>query len=99
MVHYTCDLCARSLGNGSDPRFVITITAEPAHDPNRLTDGDLDADALEDLAQALKQDATAAEPVPDRIELRYDLCPDCHARFTRDPLRCGTVPGARFSPN
>lgn len=99
MVHYSCDLCARHLGDGTDPRFVVRITAQAVHDPARVTADDLDLDSLEAVAEALQAADPAAVPAPEFVELRYDLCPDCHARFVRDPLRCGPAATARFSTN
>jgi hypothetical protein len=62
-----------------------------AHDPGGLTEADLDEDHLQEVGQMLQdiEDglAEAPEPAPVCKSLRFDLCPACHGRFLRDPLR------------
>jgi hypothetical protein len=38
-------------------------------------------------------------PVPPRASFRYDLCPECHGRFVRDPLAKDVMPKLHFSEN
>ena len=59
-----------------------------------LSEADLDQDALDSLADLLaREEAGLPLPAPaDEFEDRtvcYDLCPDCYARYRRDPLGVG----------
>jgi hypothetical protein len=87
MLHVTCDLCGKEL-QGRDDHFVVKIEIYAALSPAELTEEDLDADHMESLNEMLNElgaeGAEALEPASRR--LRYDLCPDCRARYLRDPL-------------
>lgn len=87
MVHYTCDACGKDLLPGDDDRYVVKIEAFPAQDPAQLTEADLDDDHMEAISELLNdlegEEATLPEPSQ---HFRYDLCPECHQRFVRDPL-------------
>lgn len=87
MIHITCDLCGKQLRSGED-HFIVKIETFPAHDPNALTEADLDEDHMELLSQYLTEhhddQATAFEPSTQ--QLRYDLCPDCKSRYLLNPL-------------
>ena len=88
MMHYTCDLCGKELCPNEEERYVVKIEAFPAQDPGQLTDADLEDDHLEavgELLRDLEDDAEVALPEPSQ-HFRYDLCPECHQRFVRDPL-------------
>src|SRR5262249_53890175 len=86
MVHFSCDLCGKDLLNGTDARYIVQIEVYAAHDPNEITDEDLDADHLEEIGQLLSDESADAEPAPVFKKLNYDLCPACHKKFLADPL-------------
>ena len=85
MVHFTCDVCGKELGD--DRRFVVRIEAFTAYDPAEITEADLDEDHLEAVSQLLRDMEDEDLSVPQSSQsFRYDLCPECHERFIRDPL-------------
>ena len=103
MLHVTCDLCGKELCPGRDHRFVVKIEVFAAHDPAKITEADLDDDHMEAVSQLLRDledtpdEGGLAEPVTQH--LRYDLCPDCRAKFLRDPLGKETAQKFDFSKN
>ena len=102
MVHFTCDVCGKVLRSVKDRRFVVQIEAYAAHEPAELTEDDLETDQLEavgDLLRQLEESQQTAELVPARATLRFDLCPDCHVKFLRDPLGKEGNPKFFFSQN
>ena len=87
MIHYTCDLCAKDLGD--EARYVVKVEAFAAHDPAELTEADLEDDHMEAVSQIIQQMEENDEPAeltPTTKQFRYDLCGDCYQRFLRDPL-------------
>jgi hypothetical protein len=102
MVRYTCDVCGRELPGGEDQHFVVKIEAYAVQDPAELTEADLEADHLEAVGQLLRdveEHGSALDlPEPTR-HFRYDLCPECHRRFVRDPLGKDQPAKVSFSEN
>ena len=102
MLHVTCDLCGKELRPGHEPHYVVKIEAYAAHDPAEITEADLDEDHMEAVSQLLRDmednsDGPAvAEPYKN---FRYDLCPECHQKFVRDPLGKETAQKFDFSEN
>lgn len=89
MIHFTCDLCGKLLQPGDDLRYVVKIEAFAAGDPTELTEEDLEENHLEAVSQLLRDEEEAgkdAEVDEATKNFRFDLCPDCHQRFVRDPL-------------
>jgi hypothetical protein len=89
MVHITCDLCGRELRQGGDQRYVVKIEAYAVHDPAEITEADLDDDHMEAVSQLLQEEEEqegTVELAAPYMHFRYDLCPDCHQKFVRDPL-------------
>ena len=61
---------------------------------------DLDLDHLEAISELLNDEAAGGtEIVPTTKSFRYDLCPNCHAKFVNDPLSRETTQKFDFSPN
>ena len=89
MMHFSCDLCGKSLVPGDDHRYVVKIEAYAAQDPAEITDADLDEDHMEAVSQLLRdmeesmEDADVDQPCQN---FRFDLCPECLEHFVRDPL-------------
>ncbi len=89
MIHFSCDLCGKDLATTSEARFVVKIAAYAGFDPDQLTDDDLDADGLEEVAKALRHETELGEAEADLAApkgFRFDLCPACHEKFVKDPL-------------
>lgn len=100
MMHFSCDSCGKDLAVESSSRFVVKVEAHAAKDPAELTDEDLDADQVEEMARLLmEQDDDAPEELPSSKKLRFDLCAYCFRRFLADPLGRETVAKFDFSPN
>jgi hypothetical protein len=102
MLHVTCDFCGKELRPGDDHHYVVKIEAYAAHDPAEITEADLDEDHMEAVSQLLRdmEDNLAnPEMVEPYKNFRYDLCPDCHKKFVRDPLGKEAAQKFDFSEN
>lgn len=100
MIHYTCDLCAKDLGD--EPRYVVKIEAFAARDPAELTDDDLDDDHMEAISQKIQEMEETGEPaelMPTTKRFRHDLCGECYQRFLEDPLGREHSQKVAFSKN
>ena len=89
MVHVTCDLCGRDIRIPEDQRYVVKIEVHAAHNPNEITEEDLDDDSLEAVSELLDDDDEALIELQDeplRQRMRYDLCAACRKKFIKDPL-------------
>ncbi len=101
MLHFTCDLCGKEMLPGDDHRYVVRMEVYAAHDPAELTEADLDEDHMELVSQMLA-DEEHADPdatAPAFKKFRYDLCPECHKKFLRDPLNKESAQKFHFSEN
>jgi hypothetical protein len=102
MLHVTCDLCGKELRPGEDQRYAVKIEAYAVHDPVEITEADLDEDHMEAVSQLLQEcedndlDAELVEPYKS---FRYDLCPECHKKFVKDPLARDKEQKLYFSKN
>ena len=100
MRHFSCDLCGKDLTPGTDARFVLRMEVIAATDPSQLSDDDLDSDHVEEMAQLLAEmQADDTDPLPDRKQFEYDLCPICSRKFVQDPLGRESVFKLQFSKN
>ena len=103
MLHVTCDLCRKPMCHGHDHRYVVKIEVFAAHDPGKITEADLEEDHMEAVSELLREmednldDPDLAEPIYKQF--RYDLCPECHKKFLRDPLGKETAQKFDFSKN
>lgn len=99
MLHFTCDLCGRSIDH---ERYIARVEVSPAFDPDEVNPEDLDTDHLESIADSLAElettgDFDVGDCEPQKF--RFDLCPHCWARYTRDPLGRETQRRLNFSQN
>ena len=102
MVHVTCDLCGKGICPGEEPRYVVKIEVFAGHDPAKITEADLDDDHLEAISEILRDEDEMEDPdiaEPAYKNFRYDLCPECHKRFLRDPLGKDAAQKFDFSKN
>jgi hypothetical protein len=103
MLHITCDLCGKELSPGQDDRYVVKIEAFAAHDQGKLTEADLDDDHMEAVSELLQDMAGQADDAeafpPASKHFRFDLCPNCHQKFVRDPLSKDASQKFDFSKN
>ena len=99
MLHFSCDLCGQRLG---DRRFVVKLEVFPAYDPEEISEDDLDADHLQDLAESLQEMEAGGTIELEECgpkTLRFDLCPHCRQRFIRDPLGRDALRRLNYSKN
>jgi hypothetical protein len=88
MIHYTCDLCKRELDPAEDLRYVVKIEVCAAFDPV-VTEEEGDRDHLGEIQDLLEQlEETESDQLSDGVyqRLRFDLCPECRRKFSKDPL-------------
>jgi hypothetical protein len=81
---------------------VVKIEAYAAHDPAEITEADLDEDHMEAVSELLRdmeETVGGPEMVAPYKNFRYDLCPECHQKFVRDPLGKETAQKFDFSEN
>lgn len=99
MLHFSCDLCGKQL---DDRRYVVKLDVFPAFDPEEIEEEDLDADHLQAIAEVLDEmDETGDRQLEDcgNKSFRYDLCPDCHRQYSKDPLGRERSRRLNFSEN
>ena len=78
------------------------MEAFAANDPSELTDDDLEADHVEEMARMLcEMEDSDEEPefLPVCKKLRYDLCAGCFRKFVADPLGRESAAKFDFSEN
>jgi hypothetical protein len=103
MLHFSCDICGKDLTPDGAPRYVVKIESFAATDPAELTDEDLDADHVEEMAQLLNAiemgEEDAPELTPASQKQRFDMCPTCYRKFVKDPLGRDAATRFDFSEN
>ncbi len=80
----------------------MKIEVFPLQDPVGLTEADLEEDHFEAVSQMLRDsdDSTGYPAIePTEKKFRFDLCPDCRAKFIRDPLGREPAQSFDFSEN
>lgn len=99
MLHYSCDLCGQKI---EEQRFVVRLEVFPTFDPEAITEEDLDRDNLSEISELLSEMELTGELELNNAEpksFRYDLCPECHRNYTKDPLARHRIGRMRFSEN
>ena len=99
MLHFTCDLCGKQLG---DQRFIVKLEVYPGFDPEEVSEEHLDADHLQEISQILHEMEESGKPALDDCGtkvFRYDLCPRCHKNFLKDPIGRDALRRLNFSEN
>ncbi len=112
MIHYSCDLCKRRLDPEDDLRYVVKIEVYAAVDPVNADacgescgldcHADDDRDHLQEMQEILQRmDDTADDAVGEDVyqQLRFDLCPECRKKFTKNPLGRESSKHFDFSKN
>lgn len=103
MLHITCDICGKELTLDDDRRYVVKMEVFAAHDPAEITEADLAEDHMEAVTQIIRaEEDNRADPEtssPRYKKFRYDLCPECHKKFVRDPMGKETAQKFDFSEN
>ncbi len=99
MLHFTCDLCGRTIDH---ERYIAKVEVTPAFDPEEVTEDDLDSDHLEVVADSLAElESTGDFELEDfgPKKFRFDLCPGCWKRYQKDPLGRDSLRRLNFSQN
>jgi len=102
MIHFTCDMCGKTLLAEEDTRYVVKVEVYAAYDPLEVTEKDLEADRSDEVQELLDEMADMdAEDLEDQVfkTFRFDLCPECHAAYLKDPLSRTMRVRARFRHN
>lgn len=88
MIHYTCDRCKRQIDTSEQTRYIVQIETQSAFDePVTATDDDLDQLAeLHEFLETLHDDSFECDESESAHHGRYDLCPDCHEQFLKNPF-------------
>jgi len=101
MIHFTCDVCKRTLNPDMDLRYVVRMEVYAALDDSDVAiDGDRDhLEEIDDLLEGA--DDLEASQLGGEVyqQLRFDLCSECRKRFLRDPLGRRLAQQLDFSQN
>ena len=102
MIHFTCDLCGKTLDAADDTRYVVKVEVYAAYDPMEVSEEDLREDRSGEMRDLL---AEMEDLDPEELEsqvyktFRFDLCPTCHEAYLKDPLAQQARLRARFGSN
>ncbi|WP_437185168.1 hypothetical protein SH668x_002265 [Planctomicrobium sp. SH668] len=100
MIHYTCDLCGRSIGK---QHFVAKIEVAPTFDPDDLTEDDLDIDHLEQIADIIAETGTTGDDDFEELtpkQFKFELCSQCCQQYLKAPLgKVRTATRLKYSQN
>ncbi|MFQ5862050.1 MAG: hypothetical protein ACE5IC_02910 [Candidatus Brocadiales bacterium] len=90
MIHYSCDMCGKPIHPEEELRYVVKIEVYPADESDEENEElDETQDAL--ARYNLEEERELEEGFEDEEDLeyktlRFDLCPECHKAYIRDPL-------------
>jgi len=99
MLHFSCDLCGQPL---KDRRYVVKLEVYPAFNPDELSEDDLDADHLQEVAEVIEENELLGINDTDADHaksFRFDLCPRCQMKYVKDPLARELLRRFDFSEN
>jgi len=102
MIRYSCDLCGRELDAHDDLRYVVKIEVYAAFDSVACDEDEGDRDHLEEVQDIIERRDDVDDPaIGDDVcrQLRFDLCPECRARFLKSPLGREGAKLCNFSKN
>ncbi|MFQ5964929.1 MAG: hypothetical protein ACE5KZ_11680 [Candidatus Scalinduaceae bacterium] len=99
MVHYSCDMCGKSLATEEDNRYVVKIEVYAACDSMEC-ENDFDEELIDDFEEDEidEDDSDEMEDVEYKT-FRFDLCNKCHNKYLQDPLSIKSIRKSRFSEN
>ena len=101
MIHYTCDRCKRQIDIADQTRYVVQIEIQSAAE-GPVGEMDDDVDQLTELHQILEgiaEEELDCDSQAISHRGRYDLCPECHRQFLKNPLGRDTMLALGFSNN
>ena len=89
MIRFSCDGCGKMMQANDADRYIVRIEAFAAAEGLAISEEQLKRDHRAQIQQIIGQLEKAD---PDQVEdqvyrsFRFDLCPDCHQRYLRQPL-------------
>ena len=102
MIRYCCDWCHRDIDPNGELRYVVKMEVFAAFDPASELEYADERNHLQEIQDILEQ-VEAVDPYQSGEdiyrEIRYDLCPECHKRFMRNPLGRENKKSLNFSKN
>jgi hypothetical protein len=101
MIHYTCDRCKRQIDPTDQTRYVVHIDIQSAAE-GPMIEAEDDIDQLTELHQILEglgSDELDCDCPGSSHRGRYDLCPECHRQFLKNPLGRDAMLALGFSNN
>ena len=101
MIHYTCDRCKRQINTTHQTRYVVQIDIQIAPD-GASSEFEDDVDHLSELHQILEgigDDELDSVETETSHQGQYDLCPECHEQFIKNPLARDVPLSIGFSNN
>jgi hypothetical protein len=101
MIHYICDRCKRQINIADQTRYIVQIDIQSAVD-EPIAEMEDEVDQLTELHQMLEglsDPTTDGNGSESSHHGRYDLCPECHRQFLKNPLGRDPVPAFGFSNN
>lgn len=102
MIHYSCDRCGRPIDPQEEARYVVRIEVETVIEEDGLELNDEDRDHLLELHEILERGEDMAESLIGDCTFqrhRFDLCPDCHRKFVKNPVGREAAKQLDFSQN
>ncbi len=101
MIHYTCDRCSRQINTEDQKRYVVQIEIQSAAEgPAGAWEDDVDQlTELHQILEGITDEDLECDDHGANHRGRYDLCPECHRQFLRNPLGRDTMLALGFSNN
>ncbi len=102
MIHYTCDLCQRSIEPRSELRYVVKMEVYAAVDESEADDLCEEEDHLEEIQDILQRIEDGEDDcLGDDVykTMRFDLCAACRQKFLKNPLAREVPKQFDFSEN
>ncbi|MFM1801639.1 MAG: hypothetical protein RJA81_991 [Planctomycetota bacterium] len=93
-----CEVCGRSLGCQSEPRFIINLNVSQVSDLYDPVLPDQDTDPI-DMMQHLIESCCDYGPEHQQNSRKFDLCCKCYEKFITDPFGKNSFRSVRFSSN
>ena len=101
MIHYTCDRCKRQINTTDQTRYVVQIEIQSAAEvPAEQWDDDVDQlTELHQILEGIADEDLQCDEEASSHRGRYDLCPECHRQFLKNPLGRDSMLALGFSNN
>ena len=101
MIHHTCDCCKQDIDPTHEQRYVVRMQLAPAFESTTDDDVDEDRDYLTEICDMLNDDDGLDAVASDEAfrNFRFDLCPSCYRKFSKNPLGRAAGSQLHFSKN